>query len=661
MTDTFVRSRGGPRHRRRRPLTALTALLAAGALVAAGLAIASPASAAVTSNSTGTNNGWWYSFWTDSQGTVSMDMGSGGNYSTQWSNTGNFVAGKGWQTGGRKTVSYSGQFNPSGNAYLTLYGWTQNPLIEYYIVDSWGTYRPTGTFMGTVTSDGGTYDIYRTQRVNKPSIEGNSSTFYQYWSVRQQKRVGGTITSGNHFDAWASKGMNLGNHNYMIMATEGYQSSGSSNITVSEGSGGGGNTGGGNTGGGNTGGGSSGCTVTATRAEDWSDRFNVNYTVSGSSSWTVNLALSGSQSIQNSWNANVTGSGSTRTVTPNGSGNSFGITVMKNGNSTTPAATCNGGSTGGGTTTPTPTPTQTTQPQSCSAGYVGLTFDDGPNSGTSNQIISALNQYGATATVFPTGQNAQNNASLMQAYKNAGLQIGNHSWDHPHLVNMSQSDIQSQLSRTQQAIQQTAGVTPTLFRPPYGETNATLKSVEQSLGLREIIWDVDSNDWNNASADQIRQAASRLTNGQIILMHDWPAATVQALPGILQDLRSRNLCTGHISSSTGRAVAPSSAGGGNTGGGNTGGGSTGSCTVTATRAEEWSDRFNVTYTVSGSSSWVVTLTLNGSQSVQSSWNATLSGSGSTRQARPNGSGNSFGVTFYKNGSSTTPGASCATG
>ncbi|XVU28038.1 glycoside hydrolase family 11 protein [Actinoplanes sp. CA-054009] len=311
------------------------------AMTVAGVMVAGVAHAeadrTVSSNTTGTHNGYYFSFWKDS-GNASMTLRADGRYSSSWDrSTNNWVGGKGWATGSRRTVTYSGTYNPgNNNTYLALYGWTRNPLIEYYVVENFGSYNPSSgaTRLGTVTTDGGTYDILRSQRVNAPSIDG-TQTFYQYWSVRQQKRSSGTITTANHFDAWARAGLNLGNSwAYQIMATEGYQSQGSSDIIVREGSGGGTNPTTPPPGGG------SNCTATLSAGQQFGDRFNLNVSVANTSNWTVQLALNGGQSIQNSWNAAVSGTTGTVTATPNGSGNNFGVTIMANGNWTWPTVTC---------------------------------------------------------------------------------------------------------------------------------------------------------------------------------------------------------------------------------------------------------------------------------------------------------------------------------
>jgi len=196
----------------------------------------------------------------------------------------------------------------------------------------------------------------------------------------------------------------------------------------------------------------------------------------------------------------------------------------------------------------------------CPNGYVGLTYDDGPNPSNTTNLLNALKQNGLRATMFNTGQNAQSYPSLVQAQVTAGMWVGNHSYTHPHMTTLSNSQMSSEITRTQQAIQSATGTTPKLFRPPYGETNATLKSIEQQNGLTEVLWNVDSQDWNGASTAQIVAAVGTMQNGDVILMHDQYQTTLQAIPQIAQNLKSRGLCSGMISTSTGRAVAPDGGG-----------------------------------------------------------------------------------------------------
>jgi len=195
------------------------------------------------SDGQGYNNGFFYSYWNQGAGTTTytgtptVTLGAAGNYSTSWSNVNNFTAGKGWKPGSpNRIINFTGSFNGGSNGYLAIYGWTTNPLIEYYVVENYGNWTPPGgTSLGTFTSDDGTYNIFQMTRTNQPSITG-TATFQQYWSVRTTKRSTGTVTFANHVAAWAAKGMNMGTTwDYQIMETEGYHSTGSSNITMSEG------------------------------------------------------------------------------------------------------------------------------------------------------------------------------------------------------------------------------------------------------------------------------------------------------------------------------------------------------------------------------------------------------------------------------------------
>lgn len=227
----------GRGRRRGRVMAVVSACaLAVAAAFAVALHGTAHAQADVCSNQTGTVNGYYYQMYNNGTGSSCITVGSSGNqYSTTWSGIGDFVAGVGHNPGSSATVSFSGSLSASGGTTLvSLYGWSTSPLVEYYIEEDYvGSPNAAGTYMGQVTSDGGTYNLYEHEQVNQPSIEG-TATFEQYLAIRTSPTSSGTITTQNFFNAWASHGMDLGTLNYQILATESYGGgSGSSNFTLS--------------------------------------------------------------------------------------------------------------------------------------------------------------------------------------------------------------------------------------------------------------------------------------------------------------------------------------------------------------------------------------------------------------------------------------------
>lgn len=102
------------------------------------------------------------------------------------------------------------------------------------MVENYGNYNPCSQAqsLGTLTSDGSTYQVCTDTRVNQPSITG-TSTFTQYFSVRQQKRSSGTVTMSNHFNFWSRSGFNPNNLNFQVVAVEAFSGTGHATMTVS--------------------------------------------------------------------------------------------------------------------------------------------------------------------------------------------------------------------------------------------------------------------------------------------------------------------------------------------------------------------------------------------------------------------------------------------
>lgn len=191
----------------------------------------------VSKSGSGEDNGFYYHFWTDGVGEVNYENGPEGTYTLNWNKSNNFLGGKGWNPGTKdRNITYSGDFRTNGNGYLSVYGWSKDPRLEYYVVELYGTFNPTSMFSNnasrkvTIEADGATYTIGRYR-----SVSLSAQLVDQIYSVRdaQNRRTAGTVNMKLHFDAWEQKlGVKFGTLDFQIVATEGYHSSGESKIRV---------------------------------------------------------------------------------------------------------------------------------------------------------------------------------------------------------------------------------------------------------------------------------------------------------------------------------------------------------------------------------------------------------------------------------------------
>ena len=190
------------------------------------------------SNTKGSFEGFEYELWRQSEGDVSMELTGPGTFKCGWKEADNILFRTGLKFDSSKTheqlgvisLDYGVDYQPDGNSYQCLYGWTLDPLLEFYVIEAWGSWRPPGAdSKGIIQVDGGSYDVYETTRENMPSIIG-VTTFNQFWSVRTEKKTEGSISLTEHIKIWEGMGMKLGKMHEIAFCIEGYKSSGYADV-----------------------------------------------------------------------------------------------------------------------------------------------------------------------------------------------------------------------------------------------------------------------------------------------------------------------------------------------------------------------------------------------------------------------------------------------
>lgn len=189
------------------------------------------------------------------------------------------------------------------------------------------------------------------------------------------------------------------------------------------------------------------------------------------------------------------------------------------------------------------------RPLAVGAPLVALSFDDGPDPDVTPEVLRVLADQGVRASFFLSGQRADLHRELVRSATDAGHELGVHGYTHRHAWLLGPAGTWLELQGGRDALQRATDTAPRLYRPPWGMVSLATVPMARRLGLRTVLYDVESGDWRRGRlADAVADAVmQRARPGSIILLHDGARdaeraqVTLAALPEIICRLRERGL------------------------------------------------------------------------------------------------------------------------
>lgn len=167
---------------------------------------------------------------------------------------------------------------------------------------------------------------------------------------------------------------------------------------------------------------------------------------------------------------------------------------------------------------------------------VALTYDDGPSIYTP-RILKTLKENNSVATFFVVGNRVPMYSDTVKKAYDMGCEIGNHTYEHKSLPNLSETEVKRQISKTNKEVKKAIGEKPVIMRPTGGATNTNIK---KWVGMPSIIWSIDTLDWKTRNAGSTKKAVlDHVKDGDIVLMHDLYSATASASETIIPELVKR--------------------------------------------------------------------------------------------------------------------------